>query len=174
MNKRKKAQIQIINRLSFGPILLLPELYWCMVKMQRFQAWYLIPLIVIPLGLLLNQLVLYMIKKRNPDLLKIKNEQGFKLSHFAGAISVFSSLLLITILNVYITIESEKVNYKINSTGERGSGRKKQSYVEVVLQNGDLEKINLAKNFVQSLENEDSVNLVRHTSAFGLVYHDRY
>ncbi len=174
MTKIKKAQIKLINRLSIGPILLLPSFYWCLVKVQKFENWYIIPLVAIPIGLLINRLVLSIIKKKNPDLLKIKNEKNFKLSHFSILITLFLTLLIITALNVYITIDSKSVLYKINEVGERGTGRNKTSYVEIVRKNGNLEKIDLARHFVESLSGKRTVRLIKYTSIFGLVYHDRY
>ncbi|MEL7004112.1 MAG: hypothetical protein AAFN93_15440 [Bacteroidota bacterium] len=118
MNKRELAQTKVINKLSIGPALLLPTSYWCLVKIQRFQEWYIIPLIAIPLGLVANQLILMIIRKKNPDILKVKNEKGFKLSHFTVAISVLLSLLLITAINVFITVDVKTVKYKINRIGD--------------------------------------------------------
>ncbi|MCR9248917.1 MAG: hypothetical protein NXI20_00780 [bacterium] len=174
MNKRKRAQLKIINSLSLGPVILLPFVYWCLVQLDKFQEWQWILLAPIPIGLLINWLVLLVIRRKNPEILNIKNGKNFKLGHYTGAIAILLSLFIFTAINVYVTIETTVVEYKINKIGERGSGRNKSSYVEIMYDNGHLEKIALAKYLVKSLEGKDSIQLIRNKSFFGLVSHDKY
>ena len=83
------------------------------------------------------------------------------------------SLFVVTLLNVFIIIDSKSVVYQINDIGQRGIGKNKKSYVEVIKDDGKLEKINLPKSFIKSLTTQETVKLRKHTSLFGLVYHDQ-
>ena len=173
MNKRKRKQISLINTFSIGPVVLLPAIYWCLVKIQRFEDWYLILIISLPIGLLINKILILIISSQNDEITKLKNSKGFKLGHYTGAISIMLTLLILTMLNVFIIVESTIVEYKINQLGERGSGKNRESYVEVIHDNGELEKLDFGKPFLEQFTNKDKIQLAKHRSIFGLVYHDR-
>ncbi len=173
MTKKKRKQIDLINTLSLGPVVLLPFIYFSLVKIQKFQDWYIIPLISLPIGWIIGKLILSAIESSNKGISKLKNRKGFKLSHFVITTSVLLTFVIFTFINVTFPVESTVVEYQISSTGQRGSGRNKTSYVEIINEKGKPEKINFSNSYIKSLADKKSIQLKRHKSLFGLIYLDR-
>lgn len=172
MNKKSDQSIKFMDLISFGPVVLLPVFFWSLVQMQRFDEWYLILIPGAISGAIMGVLSARLINIYKPGILKTKSEKGFRLIHITITMGILLCIFLVTLSNKTLIISTQSIEHQIVATGERGTGKNRTHYVEIINSDNQREKLNFGKGFIETLKNKEIVTLAQKKSIWGLTFHE--